>query len=413
MSFFEQQHFFEKIKTKAKLGIALFLVLIIFFVVYHAVMSVVFVSQLPDNLVLSQADIDEFNLRFVSVDYVNSEEVALNDMISNNQTQSVELNFKLFNIFNLRKKKAVIEDKREAYIGGYPIGLSAKIDGIMVGNIGYVQTYAGKIKPKSDLAEGDIITKINSKKVENANTLSDILNEFTPECEFVNLTVLRKGEEINVKATPVIEEVTKKYKLGITVKDSIEGIGTVSFVRDNGSFGSLGHSMSSHTNSGVLPANKGDVYACKISGYEKGTKGNPGELKGVFVDVQNPIGQIEKNSQMGVFGTLNNDYETQKYNIGSRLGVKPGKAKIKTTINDGKAEYYNIEIIKTTSQSTPQEKGMLIRVTDKKLLSQTGGILQGMSGSPIIQNGKIVGVVTHVLNSDHTKGYGLYLDWMY
>ncbi|MCL2234615.1 MAG: SpoIVB peptidase [Firmicutes bacterium] len=400
-------------KTRVKVGLSLVLLFVFFFVIYQVTASIVYVVRLPDNLILSQADLDEFNLMFVAVSTNNtSEEVMSDGVFAYSASRDVELSFKLFNIFNFRKKSATVEEKREAYIGGYPIGLSAKIDGILVNNIGTVETYAGKIKPKSDLVEGDVILKINDKKIENSNTLSDILNEFTPECEFVRLTVLRRGDEIKLKATPVIEEVTGRYKLGITVKDSVEGIGTVSFAKEDGSFGSLGHSMSSQANNAVLPSNKGDVYACKISGFEKGTKGNPGELRGVFVDVQNPIGSISKNCMLGVFGTLEKDYQTKKYPIGSRLGVKPGKAKIKTTIGN-ESEYYNIEIIKTTNQNTPQEKGMLIRITDKKLLSQTGGILQGMSGSPIVQNGKIIGVVTHVLNSDQTKGYGLYLDWMY
>jgi len=397
---------------KTVIGLFVVLLIVASLVAYHAVMSVLHVSELPDNLVLSRADIDEFSLKFVSISLIDRDGELMADECSTVDTalQKVELSFKLFNIFPFKKKQAIVEEKREAYIGGYPIGLSAKIDGVFVSSIGYVQTYVGRIKPLSDLEEGDIITRINGKKVSSVHTLSDILNEFTSNCEYVKLTVLRKCDEINIKATPIIEEVTGKYKLGITVKDSIEGIGTVSYAKDSGAFGCLGHSMSS--NGGALPSVGGSVYACKISGYEKGTKGSPGELRGVFIDVQNPVGVIEKNSSLGVFGILERDYQTTKYDIGSRLGVKPGKAKIRTTIGD-EAMYYDIEIIKTANQNSPQEKGMLIRITDKKLLSQTGGILQGMSGSPIIQKGKIVGVVTHVLNSDHTKGYGLYLDWMY
>ena len=156
------------------------------------------------------------------------------------------------------------------------------------------------------------------------------------------------------------------------------------------------------------------MYKCSILGLKKGTKGRAGELKGLFIqNKNNKLGEVDKNSDCGVFGNVTTNFSNrEKMLAGGRLYAKPGKAFIRTSIDNGEMKDYEVEIIKTNYQSSSNEKSMVIRVTDKELLKKTGGIIQGMSGSPIIQNNRVIGAITHVFINDPTKGFGIYLDWM-
>ena len=164
-----------------------------------------------------------------------------------------------------------------------------------------------------------------------------------------------------------------------------------------------------------IDVQKGQVYDCSVVGIEKGERGKPGELKGVFLSSKNAKGEIEGGNEFGIYGKILEKSgmvdENVVAGVGGRLAVKPGKAQIMSSVS-GVREYYDIEIIKASKQKTAKDKSMVFRVTDKRLLELTGGIIQGMSGSPILQNGKLVGAVTHVFVSDPTKGYGIYIDWM-
>ena len=204
------------------------------------------------------------------------------------------------------------------------------------------------------------------------------------------------------------------YKLGLWVKDDISGIGTLTYIKkEDYRFGALGHAICDNDTKTIYNINSGEMYPCTVLGIKKGTKGKAGELKGLFFQGKNnKLGLVDNNSEAGVFGNITKEVKDKEVlKAGGRLYAKPGKAYIKSAI-DGELKDYEIEIIKTNYQSSSNEKSMVIRVTDKELLQKTGGIIQGMSGSPIIQNGYIIGAVTHVFINDPTRGFCIYLDWM-
>ena len=205
--------------------------------------------------------------------------------------------------------------------------------------------------------------------------------------------------------------------MGLWVRDDAAGVGTLTYIRkDNKRFGALGHAICDIDTKVPFSVNDGKMYRSNIIGIKRGRQGVPGELKGLFVKNQNIEAVVDKNSEFGVFGTVTKTSkllsENQLFEIGGRLTARPGKAKIRVGLEGQKIEEYDIEIVKTNYQNISKQKSMVIKVIDKKLLEKTGGIVQGMSGSPIIQNGKLVGAVTHVFVNDPKRGFGVYLDWM-
>ena len=202
----------------------------------------------------------------------------------------------------------------------------------------------------------------------------------------------------------------------VWVKEDAVGIGTLTFINATTKrFGSLGHSINDSETNECIKVSGGNIYKGRILGVKKGRSGEAGELKGTF-SREDVVGSVDKNCEFGVYGFVN-DVETftaskTSIDVGGRLSAKPGKAKILSCLNGQDIEEFDIEIIKTNFQSSCNEKSMVLRVVDEDLISKTGGIVQGMSGSPIIQDGKLIGAVTHVFVNDATKGFGIYIDWM-
>jgi len=301
---------------------------------------------------------------------------------------------------------------RSVYIGGMAVGLSVKSDGVVVTALGEVETAYGKTIPKSNLEVGDVIVEIGGESIKTTQDITKHLRALKKEKGSLELKILRDSKAKTITAYPAIEQYTEYFSLGIVTKDFLEGIGTVTFIRPTGEFASLGHPINSSDGKLIIPSSGGNVYGCRIVGFNKGKKGNPGELKGTFTQTGNIEGKVIENTRFGVVGKFNAGGSTELVEIGNRHEVKTGKAHIITTIKD-KPEKFEVEIIKVNPQSSPSEKGIVVKVTDKRLLEATGGIVSGMSGSPIIQNGKLVAAVTHVFVSDPAKGYGVYIDWMY
>ena len=270
----------------------------------------------------------------------------------------------------------------------------------------------------SPLMVGDIILKLNDEKIYSIDNIVEIINREENRGEKVKVTYERKNKEYETYLLPALDIQTNEYKLGIWVKNDASGVGTLTYVTEEGKFGALGHAINIGGTKNAYTISGGKLYNCNIIGINKGKKGKAGELKGLFLQGRNAQGEIDRNENTGIYGSiyenssLFENVKTRKYIIGGRLTARPGKAKILSTINGSEVKEYDIEIIKTNYQNTSKEKSMVIKVTDKELLEKTGGIVQGMSGSPIIQNGKIVGAVTHVFINDPTKGFGIYLDWM-
>lgn len=293
------------------------------------------------------------------------------------------------------------------YPGGFPIAMELDLDGAVIDEVGFVSTAAGNATLSNKLRRGDMITEIDGIKV---NGCDDVVEKVSQgNGEQLSLSILRDGKELSVAVSPYIEGDTGKYKLGIYIRDSIFGVGTVTFIKENGFFAALGHRILDAT-AGEVPIVGGKVYDCEVLGVVKGKRNEPGELKAAIKG--DPIGEVFTNTESGVYGRFFRfTPSTDPVTLGARSEVIPGKAFVFTSV-DGKSDAYEAEIVRAIGQSEALPKGMFIRITDKRLLEITGGIVQGMSGSPLLMNGKLVGAVTHVLINDPTKGYAIYIDWM-
>lgn len=319
--------------------------------------------------------------------------------------------FKLFGLIPIKKIYVKILPEDEVYVGGNPIGLNVYTEGAIVVSDSIIDYKTAKINKNQVLKNGDIIKKINGEEIENLEDIENLLEDLKED--IVDITFIRNNKEYNSQI-PLLKDNEGSYKLGVWVRDDISGIGTMTFVKKDNTYGALGHAVTNGKSDNIIDIRDGELYNCKQIGIEKGQKNKPGELKCLFL-TKDKKGDIKKNTKYGIFGRLDDNENiidsNLKLNIGGRLSVKPGKAKIISCVS-GIREEYEIEIIKANYQAKSDDKSIVFRVKDKRLLELTGGIVQGMSGSPIIQDDKIVGAVTHVFLSDPTKGYGVYSDWM-
>ncbi|WP_394886346.1 SpoIVB peptidase [Clostridium butyricum] len=305
----------------------------------------------------------------------------------------------------------------ELYPGGVPIGVRVSSEGVLV--VGYSDIEINNEKEESPgkvggLEIGDVILKINGIEMYNSRDLVKAIKQ--SEKDSIKVDILRHGENIT-KIVTLKKENNKDYKIGLWIRDSTAGVGTMTFYDDTSKkFGALGHPITDSDTNEPFLIKDGDVIESSIISIRKGEKGSPGELKGIFINESNPTGEIDKNTQSGIFGQLNSNIlqksDIKRLKVGFRDEIVPGKAKIITTIDENGPQEYEIEIEKLLNQNVASSKSMVIKVTDPRLLEKTGGIVQGMSGSPIIQNNKIVGAVTHVLINKPDTGYGIYIEWM-
>ena len=300
-------------------------------------------------------------------------------------------------------------------LGGMPVGIYMKTDGVLVLGTDKINNIEGmECEPAKRLVrEGDYITEINGKEVKTKNEL--VIQVARLESENVVLKIRRGGEEIEVKLQAAQVD-SQRYKLGVWVKDSIQGLGTITYLKQDGSYGALGHGIYDADSSELLEMKKGSLYCTKILGISKGVIGTPGGIEGVIIyNSQNYLGTIEENTDIGIYGTVEHISELavsqELVPIARKKQIELGKATIYCTI-ENEIEAFEIEIEQIDFYPREKNKGMVIRVTDERLLEKTGGIVQGMSGSPILQDGKIVGAVTHVLVNDPTRGYGIFIENM-
>lgn len=295
---------------------------------------------------------------------------------------------------------------KEYLVGGLPFGVKIISKGLTVlkisdNDIENVREAGIKI--------GDVITKINGKIITSCKDFTKVIE--SSQGKSVNLTILRNGQEIDVSICPKYSKTDGKYKTGIWVKDSTTGIGTITYVDpETGEFGGLGHGICDSSGK-VIPVTYGIVLDVNINGVNKGVKGNAGELKGTFQ--YKKLGTLVKNCECGVFGYIKADKLDcpEKLKACPKNEVKTGDAYIWCTLDNGNTEKYSIKITEILSSSN-EVKNFKIKVTDPRLIDKAGGIVQGMSGSPIIQNGKLVGAVTHVLINDPSCGYGIFIENM-
>jgi stage IV sporulation protein B len=397
------------------------------FLIFVLTLMLVILSQIPfslildlpnmvkvDEKVISQLNNEKYFGKYISACLDGETTTSTNPSDSN-----IFFKLKLFNFITIKTIKANTEHI-SVYAGGIPVGFSLNSDGVIVMGSSFVLTKEGSINTlqNSTLKNGDIIKQIGGEEVKKIGDIKDIINREENKDKELKIVAKRKDKNIETTIKPALDLQSKTYKLGLWVKDDASGIGTLTYVRaDNNRFGALGHAISDIDTKLPFNVDTGEMYHCSIIGLNKGVKGKPGEIKGLFLQGRNCLGTVDKNNNFGVFGVinLNSDILEKKelLEAGGRLTARPGKAKIRVSVDGNTTHDYDIEIIKTNYQANSNEKSMVIRVTDEALLKLTGGIIQGMSGSPIIQNNKVVGAVTHVFVSDPTKGFGVYLDWMF
>lgn len=334
--------------------------------------------------------------------------------VGDQRPKSGKVTFKLFGIIPIKSVNVQILGDENVYLGGNAVGFSLKTNGVIVVGKNSILTDCGLVAcDGNSINSGDIITHVDGIEIKDANDIPKHINSTTNES--VSLTIKRGEKMFDVCLTPKTD-IQGNKKIGLWIRDDATGIGTLTYVNSKTlDFGALGHPVTDGETGTKIDVQKGKVFDCSIVGIEKGSRGVPGELKGVFLSSKNAKGEIDDGNDFGIFGKILDKNGMVDENIvagvGGRLAVKPGKAQIVSSVS-GVREYYDIEIIKASKQKTAKDKSMVFRVTDKRLLNLTGGIIQGMSGSPILQNGKLIGAVTHVFVSDPTKGYGIYIDWM-
>ena len=388
------------------------------------IFSVIVISQsweifsLKDEMLITYSDIDNINKDDTFGSFVSA---SIDDkvvQVGNEKMTVSKLIFKLFGFIPIREIDVEISDGKLLYLGGTPVGFAIDIDGLLVlGNSAIEGKYGSvDVLEKSNLKVGDIITEINGVEVDSLEDITKIIEDEKYNGEELNVKGIRKKEIFETKLKPALDVDSGKYKLGLWVKNEASGVGTLTYVEhETDKFGALGHPITDFETGAIVPAKSGKVFNCSVVGLSKGEKGTPGEMKGVFMQGKNSKGSIEKNTESGVFGKITDKSTLVDINksaeVGGRLSVRPGKATLVSSIT-GVCENYEIEIIKANYQPKSSDKSFVFRVVDERLLDLTGGIIQGMSGSPIMQNGKIIGAVTHVFVSDPTKGYGIYIDWM-
>ncbi|MBO5290624.1 MAG: SpoIVB peptidase [Clostridia bacterium] len=290
------------------------------------------------------------------------------------------------------------------YIGGYPIGLKLYADGVVIVGTEAVDTENGNVNTaeKAGLKIGDVIKRINGKTVKMNTEVSQAVENSNGEV--LTFTVERNGETFAISFETAYSVSEGKYKAGLWIRDSSAGIGTVTFATQDGYFASLGHAVCDIDTKTCIPISSGECTIANITGFIKGVQGSAGELCGYLEN--ETIGKVYSNCDIGVYGEFDSIPQGQLYPIANENEITQGKATVITTCSSGDTAEYEIEI-ESVNLSAGDNKHLVLKVTDSNLIGKTGGIVQGMSGSPIIQNGKIIGAVTHVFLNDATGGYGI------
>lgn len=334
------------------------------------------------------------------------------------ESGDVSLYFKLFGFIPIKQVKVKVQPPKKVYPGGNSIGVSLYTDGALIVGVSELVDKQGVTHypaVKAGLKPGDVIVKVNNIKVENAKHLSELVNKL--QNDGMDLEVRRGNILFKTNIMPIQDSRDSQYRLGMWIRDSTAGVGTLTFYDPEGNrFGALGHAITDIDTGVILSVKNGKIMTSKIVDVVKGQQGQPGEIKALFMDNQKIIGDIVKNTEYGIYGTmtkqLNDFYYKKPLQVAYQNNVHTGKAHILSTVDGEGIKKFEAEIIKVNRQSTPSSKGLIIKITDPRLLNITGGIVQGMSGSPIIQNNKLVGAVTHVFVNDPQKGYGIFIEWM-
>lgn len=388
----------------------------------------------PDqiNIVLDQEETLQFALPVRFTLQSGSKEVALgngsnipSDQITITRNQefslygsaegSYSLDISVFGLLRLKEIQVDVVDRQYAIPCGAPVGIYLKSDGVMVIGTGQLTDQNGlTVEPAAGLLQsGDYIESINGVTLTTKEELAQEVSNLKDK--EASLIIRRGDQEMEVSIRPVMTQ-EGDSKLGVWVRSDTQGIGTVTYLDLNGHFGALGHGISDTDTGDIIEIKNGELYDTEVIGVEKGSIGNPGVMSGViYYGPGSRLGSISSNTEEGIFGTVNDRFLSQvtaePLEIGYRQDVTRGQAYIRSDVS-GETTDYEIQILRVDYSTNHTSKSLVIQVTDPRLLELTGGIVQGMSGSPIIQNGKLIGAVTHVFVQDSTKGYGIFVENM-
>ena len=292
---------------------------------------------------------------------------------------------------------------------GHTVGIQMSAEGVLVVQLSDVQTTDGALCPARDagVAEGDMIVRVNGTQVSSNDDLQEqiALSGGQP----VELELVRDGVSQTVTVAPCADE-DGVYRIGVLARDSMAGIGTLTYVDpETGEYGSLGHGICDSETGVLLPLKEGSLLYSVVGSVQRGEAGEPGALQGEFV-TDSALGTVEENTESGIFGTMTDSSlyaSLESVPVASDDEIQTGDAEILSNVEGDTVERYSVQVVKVYPADDEYGRGMMLRVTDQELLDKTGGIVQGMSGSPVLQNGKIIGAVTHVLVNDPTCGYAI------
>ena len=322
-----------------------------------------------------------------------------------------DVSVNLFNTIPIKNSSLTVSDRYYVVPSGEIFGLRLFTEGVLIIKTETVDTEKGSVSPcdMAGLKKGDVILKVDGKDTVSSNALSELLSKGDKTA--FNVEYERNGRKYTTILNTYYSLSQGKYKAGMWIRDSAAGIGTMTFYEPlTGAFAGLGHGVCDVDTAELLPFSQGDIVKSKITGCYKGEKGKAGELCGVFTC--ETIGKLLSNNKIGVYGVLGGvSAENVAIPIALRHEVKEGRAQIISTVDESGPCRYDVEISKINTSSA-ENKNMVVKITDEKLIEKTGGIVQGMSGSPIIQDGKLIGAVTHVMVNDPTKGYGIFAETM-
>ena len=387
------------------------LIVIILVLIYIYVCNI---SMLPNNIILMQGEVLNLNT-VLGVNVKNAKTVTASSNLNNSifeETGKMNLELNLFNLFSVKDVTVNVIPKTTVIPLGKAIGMKMYTKGVLV--VGMSEIEGQKPYENSGIETGDKIVEVNNVKINNTEELIACVN--SSKGESIEITYISDNEEEVANMSPV-KTGENEYKLGLWVRDAAAGVGTLTFYEPStGEFGALGHGINDVDTYQLIDIANGELVTTNIIDIVKGEDGTPGEIRGV-IDGGSTIGSIYKNTNYGVYGKVidtsrlnlskNNEIE-----VANRSEITTGKAEMMCELEDGKIEKYEIEIQKIFLENNQDNKSMLIKVTDEDLIEKTGGIIQGMSGAPIIQNGKFIGAVTHVLVNDSKMGYAVFADLM-
>lgn len=389
-------------------------ILTIFFLII-IYMYIANITQIPDDIIILRNE----DLKFKTMPGISIIETMRTFSLDKETKVDTSIEIQAFGKISLRNVELTTLEDIEVVPVGKIVGLKLYTNGVLVVGMSEIEDESSRlVKPyeKTDIKEGDMILEINGEEIKDIQDLKTIVNNTSGND--VEIKLLRDGTSVVVSNIRPVKVSNDEYKLGLWVKDAATGVGTMTFYEPKSNkFALLGHGITDTDTNSLIYIDSGELVTSKVVSVKKGASGEPGEIRGTILK-QKTIGKVNKNTNFGVFGeledltTLNID-TSKKYKIALRNEIKEGSAKILCSTDDSnKVQEYEIEIEKVYTDNDSNNKSMLIRITDDKLIEKTGGIIRGLSGAPIIQNGKFIGAVTNVLVSNPKIGYGIFADLM-